>query len=194
MRRLSFVMAGVAALTMALSGCTQFRTAVGLQKDVPNEFDVVNNAPLAIPPDFNLRPPRPGAAPSQRVSTTAQARETIFRAGGGTGQTQVGDAQMSPGERTLITAAGAEKTPDNIRQVINQEAASEHPFDRSFVDRLIFWREAKNANKGVLDPVKEESRLQEQKGAEATVSTQFSSPPTVERKSTSGGGFFGSLF
>jgi Protein of unknown function (DUF3035) len=193
MRRLSIVIVASAALSLALSGCSDVKTAFGLQKDVPNEFDVVDNAPLAIPPDFNLRPPRPGAPPTQQVSSTTEARETIFRAGGGSGQPPAGSDQLSSGEQDLLNAAGAANTPANIRQLVNREAAEDHPFGRNFVDRLIFWREAKNANKGVLDPAKEEARLEERKGADTTVSTQFSSPPTIERKSQSGG-FFGSLF
>jgi Protein of unknown function (DUF3035) len=195
MRRLTIVMVGLMALPLVLSGCSGFRTALGLDKDVPNEFDVVNNAPLAIPPDINLRPPRPGAAPTQRVSSTTQARVAIFRAGGGAGPLPTGDNQLTPGERDLLVQAGAQNTPGDIRQMVDQEAASEHPFGNGFVDRLIFWRSAKKQaeEKGVLNPVKEEARLRQEKAAASTVSTQFSSPPTIERKSQSGG-FFSHLF
>jgi Protein of unknown function (DUF3035) len=191
MRRWMIVRVGMAALPLAVSGCTQFKTAIGLEKQVPNEFDVVDNAPLAIPPDFNLRPPRPGAPPSQRVSTTVEARETIFRAGGGTGQLPPGDARLSTGEKDLVVAAGAENTPPNIRQLVNDEATRDQPFDQNFVDRLIFWR--KRHEKGLLNPVKEEERLREEKGAATTLSTQFSSPPTIDRKSQTGS-FFDRLF
>ena len=48
------------AATVVLGGCGGFRDAVGLNKRAPDEFAVVSKAPLVIPPDYGLRPPRPG--------------------------------------------------------------------------------------------------------------------------------------
>jgi hypothetical protein len=186
MRRTVLVMCGCVSLSVALTGCDSLKRATGLEKTVPNEFDVVENAPLAIPPDFNLRPPRPGTGPTQRVSPTAEARQTIFRAAGNNSPATGVDAQLSPGENDILHAAGADNAPGDIRQVVNSEAADSQPFGRHFVDDLIFWRKPRENTKGVLDPVKETARLEEHKAAEKTVSTQFSSPPTVDRKSDSG--------
>jgi hypothetical protein len=184
MRRWVWVICAGIAVPLAVSGCSQIKTAFGLEKQVPNEFDVVQNAPLAIPPDFNLRPPRPGAAPTQGESPTVQAKETIFRAAGEKGTMAGPDAKLSPGEDDILRAAGANNTPGDIRQVVNQEDAENHPFDKSFVDRVMFWREDKKAQKEILDPVKETARLQTT--GDRTVSTQFSTPPTIDRKSDSG--------
>lgn len=192
MRRWVAVICVGVVVPLGLSGCTQFKTAFGLEKQVPDEFEVVQNAPLAIPPDFNLRPPRPGAAPTQGVSPTVQAKETIFRAAGEKGSTPGADAQMSPGESDILRAAGAGAATGDIRQVINQEDAESHPFDKSFVDRVMFWREDKKAQKEILDPVKETARL-EQASGDHTVTTQFSNPPTIDRKSDSSS-FFDRLF
>lgn len=185
------VCGGVAA-ALALSGCSQVKTAFGLEKQVPDEFDVVANAPLAIPPDFNLRPPQPGAPPTQGLTPTAQAKQAIFRAAGDSNAAAAGDAQMSAGESDIVRAAGADTTPGDIRQVVNQEDAAAHPIDKSFVDRIMFWRANKQARRELLDPVQETARLEEQASAR-TVATQFASPPTIERKSE-GGSFFDRLF
>jgi hypothetical protein len=184
MRGSVLLICAAALLPMALSGCGEFKSAFGLSKTVPNEFDVVANAPLAIPPDFNLRPPRPGALPTQGESPTVKARETIFRAAGDKGTIDGGD-RMSAGENDILRAAGAQGAEGDIRSVVNQEAQEGQPFNRNFVDRLVFWRANKKADKAVLDPVKETSRLEEKSG-DKTVSTQFSAPPTVDRKSESG--------
>jgi hypothetical protein len=182
---------GVAA-ALALSGCSNVKSALGLEKQVPDEFDVVANAPLAIPPDFNLRPPRPGAAPTQGLTPTAQAKQAIFRAAGDNSGGASGDAQMSAGENDIVRAAGADATPGDIRQVVNQEDSAAHPISKGFVDEIMFWRSDKHANRGVLDPVKETARLEEQSSAR-TVATQFAAPPTIERKSE-GGSFLDRLF
>lgn len=188
MRASVLMICGGIALPLSLSGCSEVKTAFGLQKTVPNEFDVVSNAPLAIPPDFNLRPPSPGAPPTQGESPSAQAKETIFRAAGQTASAGSTDASLSPGETDILQAAGANGAQGNIRQVVNEEAAESQPFDQSFVDRLVFWRQNKKAQKGLLDPVKETTRL-EQTSRDRTIATQFSAPPTVERKSDSGSVF-----
>ena len=51
-------------------------SAAGLTKKSPDEFAVTTKAPLVIPPDFNLRPPMPGARaaqPGRRPPTAPQA-------------------------------------------------------------------------------------------------------------------------
>ncbi|MEE1554691.1 MAG: DUF3035 domain-containing protein, partial [Alphaproteobacteria bacterium] len=52
---------GTAALLSGLSACDTFKEQVGLTKNAPDEFTVLAKAPLVMPPDFSLRPPRRGA-------------------------------------------------------------------------------------------------------------------------------------
>jgi len=184
MRGTVLLISACVAVPLALSGCSDVKHAFGLEKTIPNEFDVVSNAPLAIPPDFNLRPPRPGAAPTQGQNPTVQAKETIFRAGGDKAGFEAPDNKFSAGEEDILRAAGAQNAEGDIRSVVNQEAAEAQPFNQNFVDRLLYYRQNKEAKKALLDPVKETARL-EDKSAAKTVSTQFSAPPTVERKSDS---------
>jgi hypothetical protein len=68
---------------LALSGCTGFKQAIGLDPTMPDEFAVESQAPLVIPPDFNLRPPKPGEPRPQDVSTAKLAREDLNNAGPG---------------------------------------------------------------------------------------------------------------
>ena len=186
--RLVLLLCGCVVLSSALSGCGETRRAFGLERTIPNEFDVVANAPLAIPPDYNLRPPKLGAPPTQSVATAAQAKETIFRAGDQSAPgPKANDAAMSAGEGEILRAAGASDNEANIRDVINREAAESQPFNKSFVDRLVFWRnDNKVSKKDLLDPVQESERLGTAKGGgDATVATQMSAPPTIDRKSDS---------
>ena len=53
----------------ALSAARRFRDEAGLTKQSPDEFAVVTKAPLIIPPNFNLRPPSPGAAPLNQTGS-----------------------------------------------------------------------------------------------------------------------------
>ena len=58
--------------------------AVGrLDRTGPDEFAVELRAPLTIPPDFELRPPAPGASRPQEVTAAERARKAIDTAGAG---------------------------------------------------------------------------------------------------------------
>lgn len=71
------------SLMLLLPGCTDFRRAVGMDRAGPDEFAVESRAPLTIPPDFELRPPKPGAPRPQEGSTAERARKVIDTAGPG---------------------------------------------------------------------------------------------------------------
>ena len=62
---------------LALSGCGELRRSMGYDKSTPDEFQVVERAPLALPPDFSLRPPDPGAPRPQESSMRDQARTAL---------------------------------------------------------------------------------------------------------------------
>src|SRR5689334_23915476 len=68
----------ILAATGALSGCDSLKSALGSDKQAPDEFAVVTKAPLIIPPDFNLKPPKPGAPPANQVSPTQSAQSALF--------------------------------------------------------------------------------------------------------------------
>lgn len=61
----------VAALSLALAAC-------GTGKNPPDEFVVVAKPPLTVPPEFSLRPPRPGQSVKQDINTSDQALQALF--------------------------------------------------------------------------------------------------------------------
>jgi hypothetical protein len=50
----------------------------GNGKFSPDEFDVVSRAPLAVPPEATLAPPRAGQPHAQQINPTQQAFEALF--------------------------------------------------------------------------------------------------------------------
>jgi Protein of unknown function (DUF3035) len=69
--------------TLGLAGCSDFKQAIGLEPTMPNEFAVESNPPLTIPPDYDLRPPEPGAPRPQEQSMAKQAEQVLDKAGPG---------------------------------------------------------------------------------------------------------------
>ena len=121
-----------------LSGCESIRRAAGLQKKSPDEFAVTTKAPLVIPPDFNLRPPTPGAPPSNTRDPSTNAELALFA----NADPQVAAngivGTFTPGERMLLANAKAQNSDPAIRARLNadQRAAVQNA-DRSFTDRLL---------------------------------------------------------
>ena len=97
--RKRLMLVGAMAAVAALPGCTHTKaTGFGARNgnSSPNEFAVTRAPPLTIPPDFALRPPKPGAPRPQEVSPSAQALAAMFG----------GAAATSPGQQALVDAAG----------------------------------------------------------------------------------------
>lgn len=90
----------VPALALVLSACG----GGGLfNRERPDEFAVTRAAPLVIPPDFALNPPKPGAPRPLEVDSQGQALRALFG-------DSVRAAPKSGSEQNLLDQSGA--TPD----------------------------------------------------------------------------------
>jgi hypothetical protein len=70
-------------------------------KSGPNEFAVGRAAPLVVPPDFALVPPRPGQPRPQEADSSTQALNALFG----------GVRPASPAEAALTAQAGGAAVP-----------------------------------------------------------------------------------
>ncbi len=107
------------SLTVLLPGCAGLRQAIGLDQVGPDEFAVESRAPLTIPPEFDLRPPQPGAPRPQEVTAAEKAKRVIDTAGPGEPGKQATVALKAPGGGI---AGGAQVDP--TQQVGDQSLAS----------------------------------------------------------------------
>ena len=137
------VLCGVAA---SLAGCDTIRSAAGEGKESPDEFAVVTKAPLVIPPDFNLKPPAAGAAPTNQIAPTQAAQSALFSADAGAVAASL-PASMSTGERYLLANAGVQNADPAIRQEIASDSAATRAADDSFTSNILFG--AGSASTGV---------------------------------------------
>jgi Protein of unknown function (DUF3035) len=112
---MSCVRLGVLSLvgTVLVAGCTDFKRAIGLEPGMPDEFAVESRAPLTIPPDFDLRPPTPGAPRPQEKSADQQAKDVIAEAGPGEPGRQASNFRLRRSEDALSnTGARNGQAPD----------------------------------------------------------------------------------
>ncbi|HEY2752067.1 DUF3035 domain-containing protein [Phenylobacterium sp.] len=153
-----------------LAGCQSTRDALGMTKVTPDEFRVVTKAPLVVPPDYALRPPAPGKPRPQELQPESAARTALLGA-------REGEAR-SDGEKLLVAKAGAEKADPLIRYVVDDEFGDVAHKDKSFADRVMFWRADKKAAAPVavgadtaspIDPVAEDARIAALTGGKTVV-------------------------
>ena len=138
MRLLTTILA-LSVACAALSGCDSLRKAAGLNKKSPDEFAVTTKAPLVIPPDFNLRPPLPGAPPTNTLDPSSNAQVALFSNNTDPTAAAAGmRGNYTPGEKMFLANAKAENSDPGIRARLNadQRAAIQNA-DRSFTDRLL---------------------------------------------------------
>ena len=185
----------VAATGFALSGCGATRSALGLDKSPPDEFAVVTKAPLIVPPDFSLRPPKPGAPRPQEIQPSQTARTALL----GNGETQEGGP--SAGESALLMQAGADRVDPNVRAVLNDEFGRLKQKDEGFADRIIFWRDGDALPPAsVVNASEESERLKTGQPMEPIQASTPSTPaeavpqtemPTIDEEKS--GGFLGRI-
>ena len=139
---------GLCAVT--LMGCESLRNAAGLQKKSPDEFAVTTKAPLVIPPDFNLRPPMPGAPPSNTRDPATNAEIALFSNADPQTVANGMRGNYTPGEKMLLANAKAQNSDPTIRARLNadQRAAIQNA-DRSFTDRILSSAATPNTGKPV---------------------------------------------
>lgn len=202
-RRPGAAAAVVVVVAALLGGCGQFRNALGYEKDPPDEFQVVARAPLALPPNYDLRPPEPGAGRPQELSPTDAAAERILgRRAVSTPAASVGRqpgpfVQAAPRAPVSVQSGGVAALRDqlrldeaepNIRQIVNRETADFVYEEEYPIDRLLFWKD--KPERGVLvDAEQESKRLRENTALGNPVST--GDTPTIERRR---GGILEGLF
>jgi len=169
---------GMMVSVLALSGCGNVRQTLGLDRSAPDEFAVLSRAPLSMPPDFKLRPPRPGTPRPQESSTRAEAQDLVYGSGG-TARGR-GGRSVTSGEQVLLGRVGADKAPADIRQRVDEETSAVITADRRWSESLLFWREYSPPT-SIVDPLGEVQRLRENQATGRPVSA--GDTPTIERKS-----------
>ena len=170
---------------LLLAGCETggLSRTFGLTRDAPDEFTVTTRAPLSLPPDYNLRPPRPGAPRPQELSERRQAEEILVP------QTALGPATggaSSAGQNALLAQSGP-NAPGDIRRRVDRDARLDTPND-GFIDRLLYWRKA-DGRTAVVDPAAEAQRVKA--NAALGQSQENGVTPTIQDRKK---GWFAGLF
>ncbi|MGQ0526516.1 MAG: DUF3035 domain-containing protein [Alphaproteobacteria bacterium] len=163
MIRTNKILIACAAL-LALSACSNAKKQLGLTRESPDEFAVVKRAPLALPPEYTLRPPRPGQPRPQEMSTTEEARTAVL---GGPAQQLEG---FTEGEIQFLDQAGAATADPSVRQKVDAETPAYAEKAKPVVQRILGTGDPEGAS-NVVNATEEKKRLDknEEEGKAVTV-------------------------
>ncbi len=113
---------------------TSLSACLGGAPRAPDEFRVVTKAPLEVPPEYNLRPPRPGTILPSEVSQDRTDQAITF------GQ-EIGTT-ASAAERVLIARAGATAVSPVVRTQVDYEEAGVLRKNRRFSDQVLSYTDS----------------------------------------------------
>ncbi len=142
----------LALLGLTASGCASASKSLGLTKAAPNEFNILTKAPLVVPPEYNLRPPRVGESSAENNYSQEAARQALVG--------DIDDSEPSQGEIMLMSKSGAGRANQEIRLVIDGQNSVERK-TTGFTNRVLFWNNgvAADSEGNPLDPEAEAARL-----------------------------------
>lgn len=166
----------IMALLLSLSACTTVKKELGVDRNSPDEFMVVKQAPLTMPPDYTLRPPQDqhDAAPAAIADS---AREALM------GKSQ-DPAVKGSAETALLDKLGASSSNPDIRKQIDEENGYISLTNRTVAEKLIFWDDEQpsidNTPSSVIDPKAEAARIKENQTKDAPLTGQGA--PVIEHK------------
>ena len=143
---------------LSLAACGDVREDLGLGRSSPDEFAVVDRAPLSMPPDFALRPPKPGEPRPQEVDMQQRASTTLFGSNINPAQAPQGADNESSAEKEVLASTGADKASPDIRMTVDREEAEKVVGNDHLVNDILLWRKAEKPA-ATVDAAAETARI-----------------------------------
>lgn len=168
---------GAAALTL-LAGCADSQKLLGLTGlDAPDEFLVVKQAPLTLPPDYRQLPrPQDGAPSLGQRNNTDEARELLLGKDARRKKSIFADSQASGSEIVLLQQSKADQADPNIRNTLRRETEALIAKE----GEILTFLTADTNLEVVVDPVEENRRLQNNLSTGKDINE--GATPTLEEK------------
>ena len=135
--------------SLFLVSCSQIRESAGVNRKNIDEFKVVENPPLVIPPDFNLLPPEQLSEKNINDVEGELAKEILF----GLDEEGSDDKTQLSTMENIINQTNASDVDSSIRQEINEQFASEKNTDSKI------WENETE----ILDSIAESERLRNER-------------------------------
>ena len=141
--------------TLFIVSCSKVRESAGVTRKVPDEFKVIENPPLIIPPDFELLPPGQNERKNIDDAEKKLAEEILF---GLDEDNNLDENQLSTMNQ-ILSEADVNDVTETIRSDIDSDFANEINSEEIV---QIEWENEQEA----LDAVNESKKLRENQPAD----------------------------
>ena len=165
--------------SLFLSSCSTVRKSAGVTRKSLDEFKVVENPPLVIPPDFNLLPPEQLEKKNIDDVETELAREILF---GLDENLENNENEKLSIMNQILKSTEANNVDSNIRKEIDEQFANEMNTDSIY---QIEW----DTEIEVLDAIKESERIRNQLIQDKPIA-EGEIPTTIQKTTTKKKRFF----
>lgn len=152
---------------------------LGINREAPDEFVVVSRPPLSVPPEFDLKPPTPGAI-SPHESTRHRAKGAVLRnkkPDTAVEGVSVSDASSSA-DAVFFGKLRVDDANPEIRQILGVDITKKP--DTSGAKTLLEKLNASPTEQPVVDAKKETERLRKNKKEGKSVTE--GETPTMEKQ------------
>ena len=131
--------------SLLVVSCAKVRESAGVNRKNIDEFSIIENPPLVMPPDFNLLPPDQLEEKNLDKAESNLAKEILF---GLEDEADNNNSELSTME-IILSKSNADETNDSIRDEIDEQFASEKRFiSKSWEDEI-----------EILDSIAESERM-----------------------------------
>ena len=160
----------LAALALTTSCSGDVKSKLGLEKTAPDEFTVVSNPPLTLPPDFNLRPPE------EKDSFSKSSPSILAYSERNTG--------VSKGEEGFLNKLGVDSR-NNAHAMVDKDYLSQQKSkkEKGLIRSTLSSIRGDNQIKAI-DPIAEKKRIAENLSTGKAVNegeTKLKSQSTLDR-------------
>ncbi len=111
----------IITISMFMVSCSKVRESAGVNRKVIDEFKIVENPPLQLPPDFNLLPPEQLSENKIETIEAELAQEILF---GLDEEDENNEFNLSTMEN-ILNQADASSVDESIRDEIDEDFAQE---------------------------------------------------------------------
>ncbi len=154
--------------SLLVVSCAKVRESAGVNRKNIDEFSIIENPPLVMPPDFNLLPPDQLEEKNLDKAESNLAKEILF---GLEDEADNNNSELSTME-IILSKSNADETNDSIRDEIDEQFASEkRSMSKSWDDEI-----------EILDSITESERIRKKLLNDETESNLEA--PTVKIKNT----------
>ena len=148
-----------------LSSCGTVRDSAGVNRKVIDEYSVIENPPLVIPPDFNLLPPEQISSKDILDAENELAKEILF----GLEDTETLLESNTSLINEIIKETEADEVDDSIRDSINEEFAGE----KSSIDDETTFNTEEELNKAIIDTEEKNKKNNNENGKKEKKKKRF---------------------